>query len=184
MFNDMKKVFMFLALLVGFVSCNSEVESMQNGTVGNEELVNKQTVYGDTLDPIIFEFEADVLESNLQIEMTNWETTLDNRDFEGLTTYQNSINVIFNGLYEKYGHAEVIGYIEILDSIEVKGEHDGSPCTRNENGTIYLGACSFWGKVKFYLSFKCSGLGEIAETEEQINEYFDCLQGNICDICS
>lgn len=179
----MKKVFVILTLSIGLVSCNSEVESVDNGTVASETVASKQNIR-DTLDPIILEFEAEVLDSNLQTEMTNWKIALDERDFVRSVTHENSIKVLFDGFNDKYGQVEVIGYIEILKDLEVKGEHDGSPCTRNLNGTIYTGACSFWEKVLLALSFKCSGLGQIAETEEQINEYFDCLQGNICDTCS
>lgn len=175
--DDMKKLFLLGMMVTWILSCGNDTET-------SVEDSKEQVIAGKGVDPRVFDFEADVKNSSLELEMINWKAALDKRNLAEVKVIENSINRIFDGFYVKYGKVEVIGYIEFLRDFEVKGEHDGSPCTRNRDGSIYTGACSFWEKILVALSAKCSGLGAIAETEKQIDDYFNCLQGNICDTCS
>lgn len=164
-----------LSILI--ISCNNETEESVSKS-SNEQMLQREVA-----DPTILAFEAEVKESNLEQEMKDWKIAVDNKDFTKLAEHKNSIENIFDNLYTKYGKDNVIEYVEILKNEENKalGTHDGSACTRNLDGTIYTGACSFWENVQFFFSLACSGMP--TNTEAQINSYFNCLQKDICKIC-
>lgn len=116
--------------------------------------------------------------------MEEWKSSIDKRDFKDLNIYAVKIDSSINKLKIKYGEENLSNFITKLNVEEkiILGEHDLSPCTKNLDGTIYTGACSLWGKIKFYLSLECSGLPK--DNAKQIEALFDCYQKDICSICS
>ena len=176
MYNKLKTLFLLGALSLT-ISCNNETDET---TQSKEtlEIVSKKI-----LDDSIKDFEVDAKASNLDPEIKNWKEAVDKQDFVSAEKHQSAIDKTLNELYDKYKKEKVEEYIQILHEIEMEGlgTHDGDPCTRNRNGTIYLGACSFWQKVSLFMSFRCSGLPR--DTPAQIESYHDCLQSNICNTC-
>lgn len=171
-----KALFLFLSSVM-FLSCDDE-----NGQIN--QLKDDFSVLGKRMSSdIVVAFEKDVKNSNIDLEIKNWEKALNKQDFDKVETYQNSIVGILNSFYEKYKKESVEDYVKLLHEIEAKvlGTHDKDPCTRNKNGTIYLDACTFWQKVSFFISFSCSGLP--VDTKSQQESYMNCLQSTVCKKC-
>lgn len=171
------KIFFFLTLTFALLSCNNETEGIP-ASKDNFGIASR----GISLDEVKV-FEADVKEGSLYSEMKSWKTALDKLDFSNVEKHQKSIDKTLNDLYDKYKKENVEEYVQILHEIEVEelGTHDGNPCTRNRNGTVYLGACTFWQKVSYFMNFSCSGLPK--ETNREIEAYMNCLQSIACRTC-
>jgi len=176
MYNKLKTLFLLGALSLT-ISCNNETDET---TQSKEtlEIVSKKI-----LDDSIKDFEVDAKAGNLDLEIKNWKVAVDKHDFVNADKHQSAIDKTLNELYEKYKKEKVEEYIQILHEIEMEGlgTHDGDPCTRNRDTSIYLGACSFWQKVTYFMDFSCSGMPK--ETNSQIESYLNCLQSIACRIC-
>lgn len=172
----LSSLFILISIMI---SCNNDLESKENSS----KTINEQMFLREVTNPNVLEFETDVKNSNLEKEMKDWKTAADEKDFAKLVEQKDLINGIFNTLYSKYGEEKVKEYVQILINEENKalGTHDGSACTRNLDGTIYTGACSFWENVQFFFSLACSGMP--TGNSSQINAYYNCLQADICKIC-
>lgn len=152
-------VMLFIILSISFYSCDEEVS------------VNFKD------DPLISE-----LAQNLQ-EFRG----LDPNDFSKIVSNRARAKVITDQLSVKYGDSnQVDGFFAELISREnevrfsrsemLPGEHDGDPCTRNEDGTTYWDTCSFWEELRVYWASRgCD--------QENITELYDCVQSKICKHC-
>lgn len=158
-------------------SCDSEKEQI---TKLKDDFSNARK--GMSYD-VIATFEKDVMASNFDLEIKNWKVALDKQNFVEVERHQESIDKTLKTFYENYKEENVEEYVKILHEIEVRalGTHDGNPCTRNKDSTIYLDACTFWGKVRFYMNFSCSGLPKDKPSQQEV--YLNCLQSTICEIC-
>lgn len=175
--KNFKKTIPLLILLFVFIfnSCNTE----QDEIIEREE--NRVSFSNFNLSELE-EFETAIYESDLVNLGVSLENSIADRDIEKLALVENSISAVRSDLIDNFGEENINSYLLTLAENETDGEHDGSPCTRNEDGSIYLGACSFWEKVSFFLSLECVGLS--TDTTEEIEEKFNCYQTNICGICS
>jgi Zn-dependent M32 family carboxypeptidase len=108
-----KALFLFLSSVM-FLSCDDE-----NGQIN--QLKDDFSVLGKGMSSdIVVAFEKDVKDSNIDLEIKNWEKALNKQDFDKVETYQNSIVGILNSFYEKYKKESVEDYVKLLHEIEAK----------------------------------------------------------------
>lgn len=185
------KILIFTLLTTMFFSCEDketlEVQQKENSKndffrrVSNDELNNFKN------DEILQLFSQSYHKFVLNVK---------NKHYQDMAIESVKGNDYMNQLYLKYGEDKVVLYMDELSLLDVSsptdpfiidvfGTHDGSSCTRNQNGTTYWGNCSFWQGVRAYFAIlgNCGHIDLPTASQAEFESYANCNQSQICKHC-
>lgn len=151
--------------------------------------------YGQINQQELDSFKKDELTLQLKVNFYSFLNNLINEDPIAVKSSISEGNTIIENLNAKFGKERVVAYLEALDNSEssaptdpeinkIFGTHDGSPCTLNQDGTTYWGACSFWEGVSAYAAILANcGYVDFSSTQSEWINYAKCNQRQICNHC-
>lgn len=173
----MKKLFYFIVLSTSFYLSNAQT----TGKISTDELEK---------------FKNDVLTQNLK---KNFYTLIDASSSNNDKLFNETVSsgiLILKDLNKKFTEAKVNAYLELLSSgsensvtdsyiLGKYGTHDGSPCTLNQDGSVYWGACSTWEAINAYIGIlaNCGWVSVPSTSLEEIRNFVRCEQSQICKHC-
>lgn len=168
-------------------SCSNDSEVL-NGTETEE---NHKTL---SRESTLSKFVNDENVIKLRISYYNFLVASRDVNVEKVSKYSIEGEQILTTLFETYGKSTVLKYVADLKHydlvvdpgiIQIYGEHDGSSCTRNLNGTTYWGNCSFWEGVSAYAAIllDCGHFDMNTDSKESYEKYANCNQKKICENC-
>lgn len=168
----LKFILLFVFSILLFYSCNLDDES----NYSKNQITDR--------------ISQDEITTSLLVDYDNYLIALKEKDVKKIVQLSNAGKTKLNRLHQKYGTKEFASSIELLIKNEtnsfnhklLEGDHDGSSCTRNLDGTTYWGNCSFWQGVSAYFDILLH-CGTPGDTEDSIEFYYQCNQDKICNHC-
>lgn len=195
------KPLFFLSIII--ILCLNSCDDKEENLVKENEKSNtsQSNIFKKFSENELIEFKND--ENVHFLSQSYHEFILQVRDnnYQGMSNTSKKGREYLEKLFLKYGKENVLDYIEELSLLDSNsgtdpeilkalgsgaiGEHDGSSCTRNLNGTTYWGNCSFWEGVQAYagILLNCGSINIPGSTSQEIEDYAICNQSQICKNC-
>ena len=171
-------------------------EGTQISSIKTDEIESTSQNSNRTNENVLEDFKNDRIVIVLRENYYQFLSYVQDKNVDGVSLTITQGKIHLNQLYEKYGKANTLLYFEELGDGEqnsatdpnvlkiLVGSQDGSSCTRNLNGTTYWGNCSFWEGANAYVHI-LANCGHVSGSDSQqyIEEYYDCNQAQICKYC-